>query len=219
MNDKPKVFIWGAGGHARVVWDIVEQAYPGIIFAGWIDDVNEGLWGTVVDGYPVLGGSEQLSKLRGEGVNLCVAAIGDCQARDSVSEFVVSAGFRLLTAVHPSAQVAATASLGQGTVVAANAVVAVRAILGRSVIVNHGATVDHDCLIGDSSHICPGVNLAGHVRVGNRSWLGIGCSVKENVSIGSEVIVGAGSVVLRNIPDGALAFGVPAKMIDGRSKR
>ena len=61
--------------------------------------------------------------------------------------------------------------------------------------------------------IAPGADLAARVSGGRGSWVGIGSVVREGVHIGSDVMIGAGSVVLHDIPDGALAYGVPARAV------
>ena len=49
------------------------------------------------------------------------------------------------------------------------------------------------------------------VTIGQGTWVGTGAIVME--SIGKECIIGAGAVVNRSIPDGAIAVGVPAKIV------
>lgn len=49
------------------------------------------------------------------------------------------------------------------------------------------------------------------VTIGQGTWVGTGSVVME--SIGRECIIGAGAVVNRRIPDGAIAVGVPAKVV------
>jgi maltose O-acetyltransferase len=41
--------------------------------------------------------------------------------------------------------------------------------------------------------------------------IGTGSAIIPGIKIGAMVIVGAGSVVVRDLPDGALAFGNPAR--------
>jgi acetyltransferase-like isoleucine patch superfamily enzyme len=52
----------------------------------------------------------------------------------------------------------------------------------------------------------------GPIVVGDDAWLGFGVVVLAGVRIGSGAVVGAGSVVAADVPDGAIAFGVPARV-------
>jgi acetyltransferase-like isoleucine patch superfamily enzyme len=54
------------------------------------------------------------------------------------------------------------------------------------------------------------------VRIGNDVWLGTRVVVTAGVTIGDGCIIGAGAVVTKNIPAGAIAAGVPAKIIKMR---
>ena len=203
--------IVGAGGHAKVVADIARLT--GYAVAGFLDDVDRARHGTQFCGSVVLGGLEQLSTLVHAGVRRAVVAIGDCGARLHVATCVTEAGMELAVLKHPRSIHSADVTIGPGTVLVAGAIVNPGASVGANVIINTAATVDHDCIVEDGVHIACGARLAGHVQVGRGSWIGIGAVVKERVRIGSQTIVGAGAVVLKDLPDGVVAYGSPAKVI------
>jgi acetyltransferase-like isoleucine patch superfamily enzyme len=54
------------------------------------------------------------------------------------------------------------------------------------------------------------------VRIGAGAWLGAGAKVLDGVSIGDRAIIGAAAVVREMVPAGAIAAGVPAKIIGRR---
>jgi acetyltransferase-like isoleucine patch superfamily enzyme len=58
----------------------------------------------------------------------------------------------------------------------------------------------------------------GGIIVEDDSWLGFGVIVLDGVRIGEGAVVGAGSVVTKDIPDGAIATGVPARVIKMRTE-
>src|SRR5579884_108980 len=204
------ILVWGAGGHARVVADIIRRIGSDEII-GFIDEVAPYRRGEPFLGSIVLGGEEQIENLRSEHVNKAIVAVGDCAARLRISELLKSRGFELATAIHPSAIVSDGALLGPGTVVCAGAVIGPGVRAGMSTIVNTSASVDHDCTIGDGAHIGPGARLGGGVHVGRGAWVAIGATIVNGIEIGDGAIVGAGGVVPRSVPARSLVFGVPAR--------
>ena len=204
-------FILGAGGHGKVVLDILRAG--GLFRPVGFVDADEQLWGTSVGGLPVVGGPHQLARLAGQHrAAAAVIAVGDNRARAGYAATVDDAGLRLANAVHPSAVVAESATLGRNVVVAAGAVVCAEARVGDHCIVNTAATVDHECELGVGVHVCPGAHLAGRVRVGDGAVVGLGANVIQCLRIGPGATVGAGAVVIRDVPAGATVVGVPARL-------
>ena len=54
------------------------------------------------------------------------------------------------------------------------------------------------------------------VDVGEGAWLGAGAKVLDGVTIGNRAIVGAAAVVRDSVPEGAIAVGIPARVIGHR---
>ncbi len=202
--------IWGAGGHATVVADIVRLNRRQEIVA-FMDDSARGRTGRLL-GVPVIHQRQKLARIRREGPCEIIIAIGNCAVRLRLAEVAKQMRYSLASAVHPRATVASSAEIGAGTVIAAGAVINPGARLGENVIVNTCASVDHDCVLQDGVHICPGAHLAGNITVGRGAWIGIGATVIEGIRIGKGSVIAAGAVVVSDIPDGVLAKGVPAKV-------
>jgi acetyltransferase-like isoleucine patch superfamily enzyme len=55
------------------------------------------------------------------------------------------------------------------------------------------------------------------IALGDNVWLGTGAKVLDGVRIGSDVVVGANAVVNADLPDGAIAAGVPARVLRRRT--
>lgn len=55
------------------------------------------------------------------------------------------------------------------------------------------------------------------IIIGEDCWIGARAIITAGVSIGEGAVIGAGSVVTRDIPPGAIAAGVPARVIRMRS--
>jgi sugar O-acyltransferase (sialic acid O-acetyltransferase NeuD family) len=207
-----KIAIVGAGGHGRVVLDILMQAGTHEV-AGFVDS-NPALVGRRIDGRPVLGASENMAALRDQhAIEGVVIAIGDNGVRRDFADRLEQLGFKLVNAIHPSANIARNVTLGNNLVIAAGALVGAHCHVGDSVILNTGCIVDHESLIGPGSHICPGARLAGRVSVDAGAFVGIGATVIQNIRIGYEAVVGAGAVVIRDVEPMSTVVGVPAQCI------
>ena len=209
---KGRVVIWGASSHALVVADIIRSRGEYEI-VGFLDDISPERARAEFCGATILGGAEQLDVLRRREVEYLICGFGNCPARLRLSALARAKGYRLATAIHPRATVAADVTVGAGTVIAAGAVVNPQTRLGENVIINTSAAVDHECTIEDGALINTGARLGGRVTVGRAASVEIGAIVTSRRRIGAGSVVGAGSIVLADVPDGVLAYGTPARVI------
>lgn len=203
------IVLIGAGGHGKVVLDAVRQEGRHRV-VGFLD-ADPRLHGAVVHDVPVIGGPNLLDKLPGRKVRGVLVAIGDNRTRANYAAEALAVGLELVSAVHPRAVVAASATVGRNVLIAAGAVVSVDATIGDGTIVNTAAVVDHECVIGRYAHVAPGVRLAGRVTVGDHAFIGLGASVIQCLSIGDRATVGAGAVVLADVSADTTVIGVPAR--------
>lgn len=211
-GDRARVVILGAGGHGRVVLDILLQSRRWDV-CGFLDN-NEAIQGRRVDGLPVLGRVDDLPRLRSaERIEGAIVAIGDNGVRRGLARTLDQAGLPLISAIHPSASLAHNATVGRNVVVAAGVVVCANCQIGDSVILNTGCIIDHQTVVGEGCHVCPGVRVAGRVCIEPGAFIGIGATVVPKVTIGCESIVGAGAVVIDDVPPMTTVVGVPARAI------
>lgn len=192
------MFLYGAGGHAKVIMDILRA--EGKDIEALIDD-NKDL--KEVMGVKVVNG--RLDK-----ISPLIISIGNNKTRKLIADRVKAEFGR---AMHPSAIISDSAVIEAGTVVMQGAIVQACAHIGKHCIINTGASVDHECVIEDFVHISPHATLCGNVHVGEGAWIGAGATVIPGVKIGKWSVIGAGSVVVRDIPDGVLALGNRCKVI------
>ncbi|HEY4950014.1 MAG TPA: acetyltransferase [Candidatus Acidoferrales bacterium] len=205
-----RVFIYGAGGHGKVVADILIRNGD-TEFVGFVDDRDE-LVGRTIMGFPVVGNGEWL---REEASNSRVAiaiGTGESRVRQLLAARCSRWGIEILTLVHPAATVSRAARLGPGTAVMAGAIINPEATVGAGAIINSAAVVEHDVQIGDYAHVAPNAAMGGGSGLGAFSHLGLGAAVIQCIRIGSHTIVGAGAVVVEDLPDDVVAMGVPARI-------
>ncbi|MCC7146388.1 MAG: acyltransferase [Phycisphaeraceae bacterium] len=84
---------------------------------------------------------------------------------------------------------------------------------GSQLLAGSHAFEDVDTPIIKQKRVSKGITL------GDGIWLGAGVIVLDGVTIGRDVIIGSGAVVKDDIPDGAVAVGVPAKILYSRYDR
>lgn len=208
----PPVVILGAGGHARVLIDILLK--NGVTIVG-ATDVNPELAGASRFSVRIIGDDSVLREHPPGSVHL-VNALGlsiSTQNRLQLFEKYKELGYFFASAIHPSVILGSDVILGEGVQMMAGAVIQPGAQIGANTIINTNASVDHDCKIGNHVHVAPGVTLSGGVHVGDGSHIGTGAKVIQNITIGSSVLVGAGAVVVKPVRDGAKILGVPAREV------
>ncbi len=191
-----KIVILGAGGHAHVIADIVEA--EGNTFVGFLDDDPSQK--------DAIGKIDDYKKYKD-----CkfIIGIGSADVREKLSKLDVSWG----KAIHPSAIVSKSVSIGEGSVVMPKVVINARTVIGKHCIINTGAIVEHDNKIGDYAHVSVGAKLGGTVTLGKKAWVGIGASIINNVSICDKAFIGAGATVVNDIKEEGTYVGVPARKL------
>ena len=101
--------------------------------------------------------------------------------------------------------------------------IGVSAKIGRRLVIEHsgGIVVHGNSVIGDDCIIRQGVTIGNRrldrpreaPQIGNRVNIGAGAKILGGVRIGDDVEIGANAVVIADVPSGAIAVGVPARII------
>ncbi|MBN2561635.1 MAG: gamma carbonic anhydrase family protein [Phycisphaerae bacterium] len=124
--------------------------------------------------------------------------------------------------IHPSADVFGNVSIGSGCWIGPGA--RIRGDYGR-IVIGDNTSVEENCVIharpNEQTTIGDWVTMGHGAIVHNATihdWaiLGMGSIVSDWADIGEWVVVGEGAVVKQNqqVPDGHIAVGVPAKVIE-----
>jgi serine O-acetyltransferase len=83
----------------------------------------------------------------------------------------------------------------------------------NGIVIHPDAVVGPNCLIFQQVTLGVGGRSPGAPRLGGHVDVGAGAKILGGVTVGDHARIGANAVVLDNVPDGALAVGVPARLI------
>jgi len=205
-----KLWIYGAGGHGRVVYDVV-SAMEEFFVSGFIDD-DKARGGKAFIGHELITDIQNIKQIDDELniVNLFIA-IGDNASREEIA--VQNNHYKYPVLMHPTAVIGKDVKIGCGTIVMPGSVIESGAEIGEHCIINNGSIIGHCSVIEDFCHIGGNSVVCGEVSVGKSSMIGIGSCITPQIKIGVHCMLGAGSVITRDVPDEAKMFGNPARNI------
>lgn len=209
-----KIVLIGAGGHCKVIIDIIKSTNEYEII-GITDKTAKR---NLLD-IPIIGDDSVLWDVYKNGIDyafICIGAIGNLQLRNKIYKNLKEIGFKLPVISHKTSVISKTTFIDEGTCIMPGAIINSGAVIGKNCIINTSSIIEHDCKLGDNCHVSPGAILAGGVKILKDTHIGLGSRVIENIKIGSNVIIGAGATVLNNVEDNIVAVGVPAKAIRKR---
>ncbi len=206
------VIIIGAGGHAKVLHDILASTGQEII--GFVDP-NPNLIGSSINGTMVLGNDETVLGYSPNSVVLAngIGSISSSEFRKEIYYKFKSSGYKFTSVIHHSAIISDNATFAEGVQIMAGAIVQPGCTINENTIINTKSSIDHDCQIGSHVHIGPGVTMSGGVMVGENTHIGTGATIIQNIEIGHGCTVGAGAVVIKKVENSTKVVGIPAREV------
>jgi sugar O-acyltransferase (sialic acid O-acetyltransferase NeuD family) len=203
------IAIFGIGGHAREVFDLIQAI-----------NIQEERWrvrGFVVDqafkstslflDKPVFSTDELYST---EITHLALA-IGDSKARREVSAKFRDYIFPNL--IHPTASVTSQFEHLKGLICFYGAFISSNVVMGDHLHLNIGASISHDCIVGDFVSLCPKATITGNCKIGDTVFLGTGVNIIPRINIVSDIVLGSGATVTESLAEPGVYVGVPTRKI------
>lgn len=199
-----KVVVFGDGGHAKSVIDVLLSAgkMEPVAVVG-LDVSKSEFWKTQGIKWFHQSDTEKARHLGSFGI-VGIGQIRDPEPRAQAFRNLLSMDFSPAIAVSPSAYVSRTANIGPGTVVFHGAIVNAFATVGENTIINSNSLVEHDVFVGDGSHVSTSATINGGTRCGSKTFIGSGATIKQELSIGDLCFVPMGSVVTSSMGNGEI---------------
>lgn len=180
------IVIIGAGDLGKeVVWLIedINKIKPTYLILGFLDD-TENKQGEEFSWYKVLGGTEKLEELSKSTPLCAVIAVKDSANRKKIVE--AHPDFHNWeTIIHPNTAVAASSSIGEGSILFPYVTVSVDSKLGRFGLYYIHSTVSNDCRIGDYVSAMCGTTILEHSEIGDDCLFFTGTVVPDYSSVES----------------------------------
>jgi sugar O-acyltransferase (sialic acid O-acetyltransferase NeuD family) len=196
------MIIYGAGGHARVIYESL--ASSDIAVKAVFDDDRR---------IEIFKNLEVIHTYNSQYFinEKVIIAIGSNEIQSTLSSTVRHAFGKI---IDPTAFISSSSIIGAGSVILAKSIIQADCFIGRHVIVNSGAIVEHDAQVGDFCHLAPGSVICGGTEIGEGTLVGANATVLPRLNIGAWSVIGAGSVVIDDVPSGVTLAGNPAKLIE-----
>jgi sugar O-acyltransferase (sialic acid O-acetyltransferase NeuD family) len=207
------VLIFGANFLGRAAKEIFEA--NGNVVYGFLDD-NKSLHSKEIDTVTVLGSTDDdgFLKLIGHKCEAFVA-IDDNKLRKNIVKMLQEVRHgQPVNAIHSSAVLAQSLSIGHGNFVDAGVKLGAGAEVGSHCLFHANVVVGAEANIGNFAQIGAGSIINAGAVVEEEAFIGSGVIVVSGITIGKGARVGAGSVVIAPVKAGETVFGNPAQKVN-----
>lgn len=212
-----KVLIIGGEGNGGVIASCVEDNRDKFKdfeweVAGFINDFEKG---KSINGYPVVGGTDEISKYLEEDYYFVYAIhmIGRNVKSEEVFLNLNIPNERFATIIHNNAFVAKNAKLDPGVFVMSNSYIGPAAQIGYCTLIMANVMIGHNTIVGPLCHFSVGSIASSYISIGKVSDVALGARVLEKRRIGNYAVAGANSLITKDIPDFEIHIGSPAKFL------
>jgi sugar O-acyltransferase (sialic acid O-acetyltransferase NeuD family) len=210
--DNP-VMIFGTGFLGRAAKEIFEG--NGNVVYGFLDD-NKNLHASEIDNAPVFGSTDDdgYLKLIGKKCEAFVA-VDDNKLRKNLVKMIQEVRHvQPVNAVHKSAIVASSASIGHGNFIDMSVKVGAGVVVGNHCLVHANVVLGAEAQVADFVQIGAGSIISPGVVIEEEVFIGSGVVIVSGLTIGKGARIGAGSVVIAPVKAGVTVFGNPAEKVN-----
>ncbi|MGZ8881812.1 MAG: NeuD/PglB/VioB family sugar acetyltransferase [Methylosarcina sp.] len=200
MSAEFDLLIYGCGGHARSVIDVLVHDKPDISLCIIDDQAQEN---EIIAGFPVFREEKHANRF--------FLAIGDNYKRAEALRTKPSQN--LISIISGKSHIGKHSEISRGVFIGNFVHVGPEAVIGMNSIINNGAIVEHEVQVGAHCHVGPNASISGRCKIDDFVFIGVGATVIDSISICSNVVIGGGSVVVQNITEPGTYAGCPAKRI------
>ncbi len=207
------VIILGANHLGRAAKEIFDG--NGNVVYCFLDDEKK-LHNTEIDTVTVLGSTDDdgFLKLIGKKCEAFVAADDNKVRKSLVNMLHEERHVQPVNAVHKSAILATSSSIGYGNFIDMDVKVGAGASIGQHCIIHAGAIVGIESKLGDFVQVGAGTVISPSVQIEDEVFIGSGVTIVSGVTIGKGARIGAGSVVIGMVKAGETVFGNPAQKVN-----
>jgi acetyltransferase EpsM len=215
LSKDKNILLIGTGAQAKYALEIFHLTSRNVV---GIVALPEEIPPESIDGVDVVGGLDDFEKIyANENQPVLLFCCSKNKLKEQLETELSIYAPRYVNAVHPTAVIARTATLGHGVIINANSIIQPYARIGKHVMIHAGVIIEHDCVIGNYANLAPRVALSGYVKIGKGANIYTGAVVIPTVEIGEYAVVGAGGVVIKNVSDDVTVVGCPTREIKSRN--
>jgi len=212
-----KVIIIGGEGNGGVVAACIEDNRKRFNDQEWevAGFLNDFEIGKEINGYPVLGGTDDISKFLKKDYYFIYAIhmIGRNIKSEEIFLKMNIPYDRFATIVHKTAFIAGNAFIGPGVFIMSNCYIGPASKIGQCTLVMANSLIGHNTTVGRLCHFSVGSITSSCVNIGNVSDVALGAKVLDKRNLGNYCVAGANSLVTHDIPDFEIHVGSPARFM------
>jgi len=200
-SEKKPVIVLGAGGHAKVIIDILSQKKINILGMATLNNSKKANYD-----FKIFSDEEVIANFDSEEINLVngLGSLPNDNKRYELSKKYLDFGYKFINIIHTSSIISKSTKILDGAQIMAGVIIGPGCKVGEGTIVNSQSSIDHDCEIENYSHICPGVVCSGNVKIGSFVHISTGVSIINNISIGDNSIIYPGVTLVKDVPKNSI---------------